>query len=174
MAEEDTLEPTTDEDISDLASLMNRAFGNTAWHLKERLYTGTRTSESRLRDEMAQSPQGVLLQWKKGGKRLGCAFLAPVQNKDGIWHLGTLCIEPALQAGGMGRKLLNMAEQYALQQGASAVEIEVVQLRTPLIEWYERRGYQPTGETQPFPYHISGIDPLRDDMHMIVMQKDLQ
>ncbi len=28
----------------------------------------------------------------------------------------------------------------------------VVNVREALIAWYERRGYQRTGETRPFPY----------------------
>jgi hypothetical protein len=48
----------------------------------------------------------------------------------------------------------------------------VVNLRSALIEWYQRRGYTLTGETKPFPYGDSrfGI-PLRDDLQFVVLEK---
>lgn len=173
MDDEDRLEPCKDEDIPDLASLLNRAFAAIAWHNETRLYTGTRTSDIRLRQEMAGSPNGTFLQWKRHGDRLGCVFLTPTKWDEKTWYLGTLSVEPSMQGSGMGQKLLKMAEEYAQQRGAIAMQIQVVQVREPLVEWYKRKGYQPTGAIVPFPYDIEGIDPLRDDMHFIVMQKRL-
>jgi hypothetical protein len=54
------------------------------------------------------------------------------------------------------------------------MRISVIQLRAPLIEWYERRGFRATGESVPFPYgdERNGI-PLRDDLQLIVFEKPL-
>jgi hypothetical protein len=49
----------------------------------------------------------------------------------------------------------------------------VVQVRESLIEWYERRGYRRTGDIEPFPYDASVGTPLRDDLHFVVLEKDL-
>ena len=50
----------------------------------------------------------------------------------------------------------------------------MIQLREPLIAWYERRGFRATGESDPFPYgdDRSGI-PLRHDLQLIVFEKSL-
>jgi hypothetical protein len=50
----------------------------------------------------------------------------------------------------------------------------VIAIRDTLIAWYGRRGYRPTGETRPFPYHAEGIGrPLRDDLSFVVLEKAL-
>ena len=50
----------------------------------------------------------------------------------------------------------------------------VMNIRATLIAWYERRGYTLTGETKPFPYDDQRFGrPLRDDLHFVVLQKDL-
>ena len=50
----------------------------------------------------------------------------------------------------------------------------VVNVRDILIEWYERRGYALTGETRSFPYGDERFGkPLRDDLHFVVLQKDI-
>ena len=43
----------------------------------------------------------------------------------------------------------------------------VIGIRDTLIAWYRRRGYEPTGETLPFPY----ADPPRTDLSFVVLEK---
>ena len=47
-------------------------------------------------------------------------------------------------------------------------------VRDSLIAWYARRGYQPNGETEPFPYDDArfGI-PKRNDLRFAVLRKQL-
>jgi predicted N-acetyltransferase YhbS len=174
MDEEDRLEPCKEEDYPALVSLLNRAFGMISWYNTTRLYTGTRTSDTRLLEEMASYPNGLFLQWMRKGQRLGCVFLTPTKERQNIWYLGSLSVDPEVQGSGMGQKLLKMSEEYLRQKGAIAVQIHVVQVRVHLLEWYRRRGYKETGDIEPFPYGMEGIEPLRDDTHFVVMQKDLE
>ena len=52
--------------------------------------------------------------------------------------------------------------------------MRVVNLREPLIAWYVRRGYHPTGETEPFPYGDDRFGtPLRGDLAFVVLEKRL-
>ena len=51
-----------------------------------------------------------------------------------------------------------------------AMTLVVINLRTELIAWYERRGYRATGHREPFPFHLhppSG----RADFDVIEMKK---
>jgi hypothetical protein len=49
-----------------------------------------------------------------------------------------------------------------------------VNVRETLIAWYRRRGYRETGETEPFPYGDDRFGtPLRNDLHFVVLAKDL-
>jgi hypothetical protein len=51
----------------------------------------------------------------------------------------------------------------------------VIDRRTELIAWYERRGYVRTGESRPFPYGEEGVGvPRDDDFRFAVLEKDLR
>ena len=50
----------------------------------------------------------------------------------------------------------------------------MIDLRSTLIGWYERRGYRRTGATKPFPYGDERFGlPRRDDLRFAVMEKVL-
>lgn len=170
------LERATDADLAAVAALMNRAYrGPTAeagWSHEAALLDGSRTSEAMLRDEQAAKPEAQLLLWRRAQVVAGCVWLEPVG--DDRWYLGSLTIEPTLQAAGLGRALLAGAEAAIRSAGGRTVRMTVIQLRDTLIAWYGRRGYQPTGETAPFPYgdHRFGI-PRRNDLHFVVLEKQL-
>lgn len=83
-------------------------------------------------------------------------------------YLGMLCVDPALQAAGLGRTLIAAAEAQAVRDfGSSAIEMTVIDRRPELIAWYERRGYVRTGETRPFP--VPGDFPFA----MVVLERPL-
>ena len=72
----------------------------------------------------------------------------------------------------LGRRLLAAAEDVAQQNGALRVRMSVISVRHTLIAWYERRGYELTGETQNFPYGEERFGrPLRDDLHFVMLEK---
>jgi hypothetical protein len=54
------------------------------------------------------------------------------------------------------------------------MRMTVIRQRLDLIGWYGRLGYQPTGETEPFPYGNEryGI-PTRPDLEFVVLAKSL-
>ena len=170
-------QPATDADLAPLAALMNRAYRGAreaAWSNETAYLSGDRTSEALLRDELAGSPSAQLLKWVEGddATALGCVWLEPLG--DGTWYLGSLCVDPQRQQSGQGRTLLAAAEAWARGRGAARVRMSVVNVREPLIAWYARRGYAPTGETAPFPYGDDRIGtPLRDDLAFVVLEKAL-
>ena len=103
---------------------------------------------------------------------LGTVLLDP--TKDGVWNLGILTVRPDLQNRQLGRALLSAAEDFAKERGARRIRMTVVNVRDTLIAWYERRGYTLTGESLPFPYGDERFGrPLRDDLHFVVLQKDI-
>ena len=99
-------------------------------------------------------------------------IVACVQVSDlgGIAYLGQLAVEPARQADGLGRTMLAAAEAYARGLGATRVEMTVIADRTELIAYYQRRGYDLTGEKRPFPYEASIAGAV---LHMVVMARTL-
>ena len=83
------------------------------------------------------------------GAPIGCVAVTQLDAASG--YLGMLCVAPTLQSGGLGGKLLEAAELAALKRGIKTLEMTVITQRSSLICWYERRGYERTGETRPFP-----------------------
>jgi ribosomal protein S18 acetylase RimI-like enzyme len=161
--------------IVDLANLAFRGVGPAAgWNSEADFIEGQRLTESLLKEDLAQKPNAVLLTYRDNpqGELLGTVWLEP--KKDGAWYLGLLTIRPDLQNRHLGRALLDAAEGFARQQGAIRIRMSVVNVRTTLIAWYERRGYVLTGETQPFPYGDQRFGrPLRDDLHFVMLEKDV-
>jgi GNAT superfamily N-acetyltransferase len=167
----------TDADVPDVVSLINRAFrgrGEEAgWSIKEEYIEGTRITEDLLREDMAAKPHATLLLWRENRNTLlGCVWLEPEQG--GVWYLGMLAIPPGNQKAGLGRKLLEAAERWAMERGAAEIRMTVVNLRVALIDWYKRRGYALTGQTKPFPYGENRYGtPKRNDLYFVVLRKVL-
>lgn len=169
--------PATDADVPQVVALMNRAYRghatSLAWTTEHGYITGDRTTEALLREDMAASPAASLMLWRDAGDGglKGCVWLEPLG--EGVWYLGSLAVDPDRQNGGLGRTLLDAAEQWIAAQGGRRVRMTVVNVRAGLIAWYERRGYRATGETNPFPYGDNRFGmPQRDDLCFVVLEKD--
>ena len=135
---------------------------------------GQRLNESLIREDLAARPYGHLLIYREepGGVLMGTAWLDP--REDGVWYLGLFMIRPDRQNKQLGRRLLEAAESFAGERGARRIRMTVLHVRTTLIAWYERRGYVATGEIEPFPYGDDRFGrPLRDDLHFLVFEKDI-
>jgi hypothetical protein len=66
------------------------------------------------------------------------------------------------------------AEQWVRERRGKRIRMNVVNVRDALIAWYLRRGYNKTGDTEPFPYGDDRFGaPLRDDLSFLVLAKDL-
>lgn len=172
------LHPASEADLPEVINLMNFAFRGTgpvaSWNTEADSIDGNRTTFAILRDELAQSPRAILLLLRDEdyGSLQGCVLLEPMT--EGVWYLGSLTVDSSLQRVGLGRRLLETAEQWAANHGATTIRMKVVNVRDTLIAWYERRGYFLTGETHPFPYgdHRFG-KPRRTDLAFVVLQKSI-
>jgi len=100
-------------------------------------------------DTLLADPEVTILTARDGDALVGC--VAVTRKGSSLAYLGMLCVLPALQSAGLGRRLLDAAEELARSEGLAAMEMTVIDSRESLIAWYERRGYRRTGETRPFP-----------------------
>jgi GNAT superfamily N-acetyltransferase len=83
-------------------------------------------------------------------------------------YFGLLSVDPEHQRTGLGRILIDAAEEYARSNGCSYMDIRVVNLRTELPPRYEKLGYQLTGE-EPWPEDQATKLPC----HFLCMEKAL-
>ncbi len=144
------------------------------WTSEESYIDGDRTSQAALQLQLDTRPEGALLvaPAEQYAPIVACVWLEPLAT--GAWYLGSLTVDPALQNSGLGRELLERAEAWAKERGATGIQMTVVNIRDTLIAWYERRGYTLTGEVQPFPYGDNRFGvPRRDDLAFVVLEKTL-
>lgn len=150
-----------------LRALVEAAYrGNSArrgWTHEADLLDGDRTSDAELGAAIADPARRVLLA-ERGGALIGSVTVTDLGG--GTAYMGMLCVDPALQADGLGRTLIAEIETTAVRDfGTHTMEMTVVDARAELIAYYERRGYRQTGERRPFPL------PLPVDYSMVVLQR---
>lgn len=142
------------------------------WSHEADLLGGQRIDVEAL-EEVLADPTRVIVLAEEGPVLVGCVQLNDL-GPQGV-YLGLLSVDPARQAGGLGRALLAEAERVAVERlGARRIEMTVIRHRSELIAWYERRGYALTGATAPFPMDDPRFGlPKRDDLSFVVMEKRL-
>lgn len=146
-----TITPATPVDIPALKALLESAYrGDSArqgWNHEADLLDDERIAVSEL-ETMLADPAVTILTARDGDALVGC--VAVTRKNEGHGYLGMLCVLPTLQSAGLGRRLLDAAEDHGRAIGLAAMEMTVIDSRASLIAWYVRRGYAPTGETRPF------------------------
>ncbi|MEO5866764.1 MAG: GNAT family N-acetyltransferase [Sphingomonas sp.] len=156
------------EDAAALQPLIQRAYRGDAsragWTHEADLVQGERIGLQELRELIGDPAERILIAWR-GDVQLGCVRVARVG--DDLAYLGLLTVDPLLQAGGIGKALIAAAEDVARKAfGATRMEMTVIDGRTELIAYYERRGYARTG-TRDFPV------PVDPPLGMVVLEKAL-
>ncbi len=145
--------PATAADVPALNRLVNRAYRGEAseqgWTTESGLLAGQRTDEADLREQLEKPGATFLLARRAPGEELVGSVFLQVQGPE--LYLGMLSVEPTLQAGGIGRQLVQAAEDYARRHGCTAVRMTVISVRHELLAWYARLGYHPIPETVAFP-----------------------
>jgi GNAT superfamily N-acetyltransferase len=171
-----TIAAAVDADIAEIVALVNGAYrgdsGRVGWTTEADLLDGQRTDAAEI-GALISAPGNVILVLRAAAGLIGSVHLE--HRAPEACYLGMLTVRPQLQGGGVGRRLLAAAEAHARGQfGARFLEMTVIDLRSELIAWYERRGYTRTGEMRPFPYgnERNGL-PLRDDLRFTVLRRAL-
>lgn len=169
--------PLSPSELPDVVSLVNAAYrgdgAKAGWTHEADYLAGQRIDLAMLTKDL-ETPGARVLGWREDppAELLGCVWLEPA-GAD-AWYLGMLTVRPDLQDRGLGRQILEAAEAHAADLGARRIRMTVVGVRDSLIAWYGRRGYAPTGEREPFPYHDARFgEPLRDDLDFAVFEKPL-
>lgn len=169
----------TASDAAALCALVNSAYrgdsSRRGWTTEADLLGGQRTDVAALqafiRDGTTEGTHVMLLHEDAAGP----ACCVQLERRGEEAYLGMLTVRPMDQGSGRGRGLLEAAERHAREVwGTRAVSMTVIEQRDELIAWYERRGYQRTGQTAPFPYDDERFgEPKRPDLRFVVLRKEL-
>ena len=141
------------------------------WTTEADLLDGQRTDEADVLATISNEGSRMLLA-EDGEELLACCT---VQDRGTHAYFGMFAVSPKAQGGGLGKRMLAVAEQVARDElGLPTIQMTVIRQRADLIAWYVRRGYAQTGQMQPFPYgDLRFGKPRRDDLEFEVLVKDL-
>ena len=161
-------------DVPALNKLVNSAYrGETSkqgWTTEANLLDGLRIDEETMTGYFSD-PNIIILKHTDDAEEItGCVYLELRAPK---LYVGMFSVSPVLQGKGVGRALLEAAESYAKQLHCTTLTMTVISIRTELIAWYQRRGYLPTGATEPYPTDHELGRPLHENLHFIVMEKPI-
>lgn len=177
------LSEATPVEASSICALVNSAYrgesSKKGWTTEADLLGGQRVDVDGLLEVISSPHRSILLLKRQvTGQIAACVSLdfslEACDGRERACYLGMLTVDPNLQAAGIGKRLMRDAEKTARARGAEIMLISVIQLRTELIDWYRRHGYQPLGKTKPFPYGDQRFgEPKRRDLHFVLFEKRL-
>jgi GNAT superfamily N-acetyltransferase len=144
-------------DADALARLINAAF-----RVEQPFIEGERINPDGVR---AYLQKGKFLLANDAAGLAGCVY---VELRGDRGYLGLLGVDPARQGTGLGRKLMDAAENYFREAGCCAIDLRIVSARAPLPVFYRHLGYLETG-TAPLPSDV----PVKVPCHFILMTKIL-
>lgn len=155
---------------------------NAAYAIAEPFMGGPRTDPERLADAMEK---GIILLAEDSTGRLVASVYVEIRGEHSLenqsserasrsasprGYVGLLAVAPEEQRSGIGRRMMQAAEEHLRAHGCTAVDITVLSVRTELPPIYRGYGFEVSG-AEPFDYP----HPLKDGLetHLIVMSKML-
>jgi GNAT superfamily N-acetyltransferase len=167
------------DDVDVVYALVESAYrgesSRAGWTTEADYIDGTRTDVAHLRSIVEAVPAEILLAFDRASEDEVLLACCHVELRGDRAYFGLFAVAPTEQSHGIGSRVLDEAEHRVHSWwGCTRMEMHVIDLRSELIEWYERRGYRRTGETEPFPYHaVRNGRPRRDDLRFAVLVKEL-
>lgn len=149
----------TQSDCAAMARLINSAFA------VEKFIEGDRTDEAEVLDRMQKGE--FLLGHDDSDALIACVY---VEVRSVRGYFGMLAVDPQRQGTGIGREMVEAAEEYCGGKGCTAMDLVVLSLRPELPPIYRKLGYEQTGVEEFRPSR-----PLKPGVqcHCIVMSKEL-
>jgi ribosomal protein S18 acetylase RimI-like enzyme len=161
------------DDIPALNKLVNSAYrgdsSRKGWTTEADLLDGTRTDENAIKS-FFEEPDSTILKYLEEGKIVGCVRL---EKHGSQLYLGMFAVDPEVQNKGIGRKILQGAEEEARKQDCNSIDMTVISERSELIEWYKRNGYVQVGGKVPMVFDNPGGGIPKRDLYFITLEKFL-
>ena len=144
-------------DAEALVGLINRAF-----EVELKFFTTERIDVT---ETLKHFDKGKFLLAKDGDEIAGCNY---VELRGDAGYFGLLSIDPNYQRRGLGKKLIEQAEDFCRDAGCSLMQIRVLNHRTELPPFYEKLGYHVARMEE-----VENVPSARMPYHFIVMEKTI-
>jgi ribosomal protein S18 acetylase RimI-like enzyme len=161
------------KDAEALAKLVNSAYrgesSKQGWTTEADLLDGSRIDPETIVSHM-ENPDTLILKYVAANKILGCVELNRINN---ALYLGMLTVQPDLQGKGIGKELLKAAEVEATEQKCNCIFMTVISVRSTLIDFYVRHGYEDTGKRKPFDFNDPRFGIPKQKLEFVVLEKKI-
>lgn len=158
-----------------VAELVNSAYrgdsSKVGWTTEADILDGQRTDENEIILKIISKNSYILIAKENNNLVGSCELIA--NTEDSELYFGMFAIKPTLQNSGLGKIFLSHVENLAREWNLKKVSMTVITLRTELISYYKRRGYQVTNRFIPFPTEDRFGIPKVNDLKMVFLIKDL-
>ena len=124
-SEESVLRTAVAADVPAIVDLINRAFA-----VEKFFKSGERIDAAGLA-EMMQHGEFLLLE--SAAALISCVYVKITGERA---YAGTLAVDPLQQKSGIGRRMMNEAEEYARAHACEVLDIRIVNVRPELSEIY--------------------------------------
>ena len=181
------LRQATLSDIPKIETLMNRCYRfNEGWTNEADLVGGIRTTQDELQSVIGDGKQYFFVYPKtdtghrdgsETGEILACINVTVSEDSA---YIGMFAVNPELQGTGIGGTMISAAETFAKRHLSGddklanpMMKMLVLNGRPKLLAYYERRGYLPTGNTEPFPEDGNNGEPKQQGLYFLELAKPL-
>jgi ribosomal protein S18 acetylase RimI-like enzyme len=146
-------------DVSAMTSVVNAAFA------VESFIEGTRTDSTGM-NQMMQNGEFLVAE-NESARVVACVY-TEIHGERG--YFGMLAVDPSAQGTGMGRLMVESAENHCRQRGCQWMDITVLSVRPELLPFYRQLGYV-EARTEEF----RSSRPLKEgiECHSIILSKVL-
>ncbi len=178
-------------DLAAIERLLNLCYRQPqGWTNEADLIGGIRTTQAELAAVIADPKHYFFVypktdtghrEGQESDELLGCIAVDMRGDADKrCAYIGMFAVHPELQGAGVGNVILQAAETFAnrhlqnhheVQSQASRLTMSILSHRPELLAYYERRGYQLTGITMPFPTDGNNGEPKRQDLQLLELEK---
>lgn len=155
----------------EIAALVNKAYrpapNEGGWTHESALVAGDRTSPQQV--ESLFTADSLVLVVKRENEIVACVHV--VREGQDCW-IGMLATLPSEQNTGLGKRMLMAAEAFAVERfSPKRLMMSVLSSRPELLSFYQRRGYELTGQVGRYPKEASVGTPLLAELQVLELRK---
>lgn len=163
-------------DAEAIATLINSAYrgesSRKGWTTEADILDGLRTTTADIA-KLIKRDDAFILMGVNNDEIIAtiCCELQVIAFKHTV-HFGLIAVKPSLQNKGHGKDIINAAETMTRREWRVAgYHMTVISVRTALIAFYERLGYERTGEFEDFPENPTLWQPKVGGLSLQVLAK---
>lgn len=164
------LQKTDYNDLDKILALINTAYrglgGERRWTTEAHLIEGDRLDQDGLRALISSDNSQFYVGYL--ANEPACCITITQYGKTA--EFGCFAVDPNLHGLGYGKALLNFAEACA-RPYSTLFQVTVVSQNTQLLDFYKRRAYVDTGQTQAYPTQQNVGKPKIPNIELRVLQK---